>query len=154
MRQTDRYSSKEYLFRKEGGDYLEYAKADKYTEAFHFKDSIFTEHLFLKENITQNQGWESPEFQGASTFNQVLVLKYSYKCLKRDAVVTVNGKAFANVFVIEMRPLIRSINNPWSFTNEVYTYYYAKGIGLIYLYAISNAGYLKAQMELNTWLVN
>jgi hypothetical protein len=76
------------------------------------------------------------------------------KCLKTNAVVTVNGKAFANVCIIGMRPQIPSINNRWSSTSEVYTYYYAKGIGLIYLYAISNAGYRKVQMELNTWLVN
>ena len=73
------------------------------------------------------------------------------KCLKTNAVVTVNGKAFANVCIIGMRSQIRSINNRWSSTSEVYTYYYAKGIGLIYLYAISNAGYRKVQMELNTW---
>ncbi len=52
-----------------------------------------------------------------------------------------------------MRPLIRSLGNDWSYTNEVYTYYYAKGVGLIYYYAVSNLVQRKAEMQLKRWLV-
>jgi hypothetical protein len=73
--------------------------------------------------------------------------------LKSNGVVTVNGKVFANVCIIEMRPQIRSLEDIWGYTNEVYTCYYAKGVGLIYYKAVSNFGYRKAEMQLKSWLV-
>ncbi|MEP6846425.1 MAG: hypothetical protein ABI861_10495 [Panacibacter sp.] len=154
MKQTDGYSiSSESLYRRSGADYLDYVREDKYTASFAYSKSLLTEILFLNQYVQQGNYWESPEFQDVSTFDQVIILKYGYKCLKSNGVATVNGKVFANVLIIEMRPQIRALGNPWSYTNEIYTYYYAKGIGLIYYYAISNFGYRKAELQLNNWLV-
>lgn len=154
MQQTDNYNNAEqYLFRRNTVDYLEYTRTDKYTGTFQYAISSFTQLLFLMQNIQQGTYWGTPEFGGMTTFNQEIILQYNYICIKSDAVVTVNGRAFANVCIIEMRPQIHSLQNPWSATNEIYTYYYAKGIGLIYFKAISNTGYKKAEMQLKSWLV-
>ncbi|QEC66814.1 hypothetical protein FRZ67_05665 [Panacibacter ginsenosidivorans] len=154
MQQTDSYNiSDQSLFRRDGNNYFEYAKEDKYTGSFQYAKSLYTELFFLKQNVAQNEYWESPEFKDEATFNQVIILKYDYKCLKSNGVVTVNGKAFANVWIIEMRPQIRTLTDPWGDTNEIYTYYYAKGVGLIYYKAISNFGYRKAEMQISSWLV-
>jgi hypothetical protein len=154
MEQTDGYGiNSQYLFRRDGADYLEYAREDKYTGSFQYAKTIFAEFSFLNQNVQQGNYWETPEFKDVSTFNQVIILKYGYKCLKSNAVVTVNGKVFANVCIIEMRPQIRALENPWGYTNEVYTYYYAKGVGLIYYKAVSNYNFTKAEMQLKNWLV-
>ena len=154
MKQSDSYNiTDQSLFRRNGAEYLEYAKEDKYTGSFQYAKNIYTELLFLKQNIQQGNYWETPDFQEASTFNQVIFLKYGYSCAKVNGVVTVNGKAFANVCIIEMRPQIHALANPWGYTNEVYTWYFAKGIGLIYYKAISNFGYRKAEMQISSWVV-
>jgi len=154
MKQTDNYGSNEqFLFRRNDADYLEYGREDKYTASFQYDKNIFTDLLFLNQYVGQGTYWESPEFEDTATFGQVIFLKYGYKCLKTNAVVAVNGNAFANVCIIEMRPQIHSLGNPWGSTNEIYTCYYAKGVGLIYYYAVSNFGYRKAEMQLKSWLV-
>jgi len=154
MKETDIYNQTNYsLYRKDGDNYFEYAKEDKYTGAFQYAKNLYTELFFLKQNPAQNEYWESPEFKDEAMFNQVLMLKYGYKCLKANAVVTVNGKAFADVWIMEMRPQLRTLTDPWGYTNEIYTCYYAKGVGLIYYKAISNFGYRKAEMQISSWLV-
>jgi hypothetical protein len=155
MDETDNYGiTTQSLFTNINDNYFEYARADKYTSSFQYAKAHFTHLLFLNKNIHTGDYWESPEFRDDATFNQVIVLKYGYKCLKSDAVVTVNGKAFANVCIIEMRPQIHALKNPWGYTNEIYTYYYAKGIGLIYYHAVSNFGYRKAEWQIKSWQVN
>jgi len=154
MKETDSYNQSNLsLYRRNGNDYLEYAREDKYTASFQYAKNLYTELLFLKQNPQQNEYWESPEFKDEATFNQVIMLKYGYKCLKSNGVVTVNGKAFADVCIIEMRPQIRSLTDQWGYTNEVYTWYYAKGIGIIYFKAISNFNYRKAEMQISSWQV-
>jgi hypothetical protein len=155
MKTSDDYGiTDQSLYVKNNNNYLEYAREDKYTASIQYAKAHLTNLLFLKTNVHTGDYWESPEFQDETTFNQVIVLKYGYKCLKTDAVVTVNGKAFANVCIIEMRPQIHALKNPWGYTNEIYTYYYAKGIGLLYYYAVSNFGYKKAEWKIKSWHVN
>jgi len=154
MQQVDNYGQGgQSFFRRNGDDYLEYANADKYTASFQYDKAIPTELLFLNQSVQQGNYWESPEFKDTATFGQVIFLKYGYKCIKTNAVVTVNGKAFANVCIIEMRPQIHAFANPWGYTSEIYTCYYAKGVGLIYYYAVSNFGFRKAEWQLSSWLV-
>jgi hypothetical protein len=155
MNETDDYGiTTQSLFTNINDNYFEYARADKYTSSFQYAKANLTHLLFLNKNIHAGDYWESPEFQDVATFNQIIVLKYGYKCLKSDAIVTVNGKAFANVCIVEMRPQIHALKNPWGYTNEIYTYYYAKGIGLIYYNAVSNFGYKKAEWQIKSWHVN
>jgi hypothetical protein len=154
MKEADSYGiTRQYLFRKDTAKYLEYTGEDAYTSAFSYTTRVFTDLLFLEEYVQAGTYWESPEFNDVTTFNQVLYLKYGYSCQKAGTVVTVNGKAFADVWIIEMRPQVHAINNPWGSTNEIYTYYYARGVGLIYYKAISNFGFKKAEWQLKSWLV-
>ena len=154
MQQSDNYNiTEQYLFRRDAVDYLEYTRTDKYTGSFQYAISSFTQLLFLTQNIQQGTYWGTPELGGMTNFNQEIILQYNYLCIKSNAVVTVNGRAFANVCIIEMRPQIHAFQNPWGATNEIYTYYYAKGIGLIYFKAVTNYGYKKAEMQLKSWLV-
>ncbi len=155
MKVTDNYGiTTQSLYTNINDNYFEYAREDSYTSSMQYAKAHLTHLLFLNKNVHAGDYWESPEFQDETTFNQVIVLKYGYKCLKADAIVTVNGKAFANVCIIEMRPQIHALQNPWGYTNEIYTYYYAKGIGLIYYYAVSNFGFRKAEWKIKSWQVN
>lgn len=154
LHEVDIYNrTNESLYLKNGYDYYEYATEDKYTESFKYAKNNYTELFFLKEYPSQNETWVSPEFKDEATFGQTIILKYDYKCLRANGVVTVNGKAFADVCIIEMRPEIRTLTDPWGYTNEVYTWYYARGVGLIYYKAISNFNYRKAEMQITDWQV-
>jgi hypothetical protein len=143
----------QYNFRKTGSDYYEYGSADKYTNSFQFGSQTTTDIPFLKENLTTGDSWQSPEYTGTATFGQVLTIQYNYSCLNANAGVVINGNAFANVYKIKMMPQIKSINNPYGSTGEVYTYYYAKGIGLIYLKETRD-GFTLFELQIRNWLVN
>lgn len=153
MQQTDDYNiSNQYLFRRDSAYYLEYARRDKYTGSFQYNTSVFTDFLFLNQNVQEGHYWETPEFQDVTTFNQVIILKYGYKCIKSGSVVAINGKAFADVCIIEMRPQLRTLQDQWGYANEVYTYYYARGVGLIYYRVLSN-NFTQVEMQLRSWVV-
>ena len=153
MQQTDDYGiSIEYLFRRDGAEYLEYARRDKYTGSFQYSTTVFTDFLFLNQNVQEGHYWETPEFTDMATFNQVIILKYGYKCIKSNKVVAINGKAFADVCIIEMRPQLRTLQDQWGYANEVYTYYYARGVGLIYYRVLSN-NFTQVEMQLRSWLL-
>ena len=52
-----------------------------------------------------------------------------------------------------MRPQIKGGANIFDDTGEVYTYYYARGIGVIY-YKETNMIFTLAELQLKNWLVN
>ncbi len=143
----------QYLFRKAGSDYYEYANVDKYTGSFSYGNPEIKDLLLLKENSTTASSWTSPEFTDTASFGQVLILKYNYFCTEANATVTINGKAFINVCKITMLPQIRALNEAFGYTGEIYTWYYAKGIGLIYLKKTTN-GFFRTEMQLRNWKVN
>ncbi len=153
MNQFDMFGVKDSFFvRRNGDDYIEFARRDKYTTSFSYLVNNPGELMFLKELLQQDQNWESPEFRDVSTFNQSITLKYGYKVKQTNAVIAVNGQAFANVVVIEQRSQLHADSNPWGATNDVYTYYYARGIGLIYLKRISN-NFTAIEMGIKNWKV-
>lgn len=143
----------QYNFRKTGSDYYEYGWVDKYTNSLQFGSQITRDILFLKENLTTGDSWQSPEYTGTATFGQVLTIQYNYSCQNANAGVVINGNAFANVYKIKMMPQIKSINNPYGSTGEIYTYYYAKGIGIIYLKETRD-GFTLFELQIRNWLVN
>jgi len=148
----------EYFFRKTGSNYFEYAPADKYTTSFSYNTLVNVDFPFLKENLTTGASWISEEFTGTTTFAQVLTIKYEYECIDANATVTLNGKAFTNVYKIKLVSELKSINNPYGFTNDEYLFYYAKGIGLIYLKktskVYSSESFRQAEFQIRNWQVN
>ena len=142
----------ELYFRKAGLSYYEYTRVDKYTESFTYGPQLYGDILFLKEGISTNDVWYSKEFSGTASFGQVILLRYQYTCTNANAGVNINGKAFANVYKIRMMPQIRSLTADYGHTGEVYDYYYAKGVGLIYAKKVTN-GFRKFEQKLGNWLV-
>lgn len=143
----------ELYFRKAGLSYFEYTRVDKYTESFTYGPQLYGDILFLKEGISTGDVWYSQEYSGTASFGQTLLLRYQFTCTNANAGANINGKAFANVYKISMRPQIRSLFADYGFTGEVYDYYYAKGVGLIYAKKVTN-GFRKFELKLVNWLVN
>jgi len=64
----------------------------------------------------------------------------------------INGKAFTHVYKIQMKPQIRSLDHGFNSTGEVYTYYFVKGIGLVF-YKETNLGTYYGELTINNWKV-
>lgn len=148
-----KYENNQYLFRKTAGPYYEYALADKYTSSVKYNKNIDTDLLFLNEILTTGSTWETPEVKEVASFGQIIFLKYTYTCTEANTVVALNGNVFGNVYKIMMLPQIRSEYAGYNSTGEFYTYYYAKGIGLIY-YKLSNTFYTDEEIQIRRWHVN
>ena len=142
----------QYFYRKSGSDYFEYAAPNKYTTFFQYKKPVYADIPFLKENINTNSTWQSPEYIDTTTDGSIIYLMYEFSCLTNNATVTVNGKAFANVYEIKLLPKIKSSGGDYAYTNEQYLFYYAKGVGLIYLKKTLNA-FIQQEMAIRNWQV-
>ncbi len=153
VKQRENTDSLQYLFRKQVIQYFEYARIDKYTNSFQYSQDIDTDLVFLNEVITTGASWESVEIKNTASFGQIIFLKYYFVCTGMKMVITINGKTFANVYEFTMQPEIRSEYAGYGLTGELYTFYYAKGIGLIYMrqenqYSVSN------EMQIRNWKIN
>jgi hypothetical protein len=51
----------EYYLRKNNDDYFEYAAPNKFTTFFQYKNPVYAEIPFLKENLTSGTVWSSPD---------------------------------------------------------------------------------------------
>jgi hypothetical protein len=142
-----------YNFRKAGWDYYEYCSVDRYTNSVQYASPLYGLIPFLKENLNTNDSWQSEEFSAMANFGQIIRIQYLFSCIDANASVTVNGHAFTHVYKVVMRPQIASVGNGWGYTNEVYTYYFAKGIGMIYCKKIRN-GFMFSELLIRNWLVN
>ena len=142
----------QYFFRKAGSDYFEYAAPNEYTTFFQYKKPVEAEIPILKENLSVNATWQSPTYIDTTSDGSIIKLKYDFTCLQNNAFVTLNGKAFANVYVIKMLPAILSTTD-FEYTNEMYVFYYAKGIGLIYLKK-KLSGFTQKELRIRNWFVN
>ncbi len=140
-------------FRRAADEYYEYAKVDKYTNSFQYGAEIDADILFLKENLKKGDSWLSDEFTGVASFGQTIILPYQYFCADANAVVSVNGKTFSNVYKILMRPHIKSVGGPYGDTFEFLDFYYAKGVGLIYAKKVQNS-FFQYEENLRSWRVN
>jgi hypothetical protein len=142
----------QYFYRKSGLDYFEYSAPNKYTTFFQYKKPVYADIPFLKENLNTNSSWQSPEYIDTTTDGSIIYLKYEFSCLNNNATVTVNGKAFANVYEIKLLPKIKTSGGDYAYTNEQYNFYYAKGIGLIYLKKTLNA-FTQQEKAIRNWQV-
>lgn len=140
-------------FRKTGSDYFEYGPVDRYTFSFQYGTTMNGLLPFLKENLATGDSWQSDEFSGVASFGQIILLRYQFRCTNANATVTINGNAFSNVYKMEMRPQITSVSNPFADTGEIYTYYYAKGVGMVY-FKRTRDGFTSSELLIRSWLVN
>lgn len=153
MSEQKKYSSSRYYFSRSGNNYFEYGRVDKYTGSFQYGTDLDSLLPFLNEYMPAGGSWGSGEFRGTASFGQIIYLNYFYTCLNNNATITLNGKGFKDVYKIAVYPELRSENNAWGSTGEVYYYYYAKGIGLIYLEG-GSYNFSQPKMQIRNWHVN
>jgi hypothetical protein len=141
-----------HFYRKNGIEYYEYMAIDDYTSSFHYAKRIYDDILFLKENLSKGDTWETKEFTDTADFGQVLVLQYRFACVAADVSVVVGRNAFSHVYEIQMQPWLRTPTGPYGQANEKYTWYYAKGVGLIYYKKLS-VGFNYGEWQIKDWQV-
>jgi hypothetical protein len=117
------------IYRKDGvGNYYTYSYLD---------DSAVApvEYIFLKDNVTNNTAWDSPE--ATTTYlGKSSKVKYTYTMLNNNTSFIVNGVTFNNV--IRLKEETKYLVNG-TYTSTYFDYaYYAKGVGLIYIEAPAN----------------
>jgi hypothetical protein len=142
-----------HLYRKNSIEYYEYMAIDDYTSSFRYGKRIYDDILFLKENLSKGDTWETKEFTDTADFGQVLVLQYRFVCVASDVSVVVGTNAFSHVYEIEMIPWLRTLSGPYGQANEKYTWYYAKGIGLVYYKKLS-VRFTYGEWKIKNWQVN
>ena len=153
MDEQTKFNALPYYFYKGSNNYYEYGRVDKYTGSFQYATSIYSYLNFLNEDIPSGASWESEEFKSVASFGQIIYLKYYFTCLKNNAAIVINGQGFKDVYIIAVYPQLKSENNSWGSTNEIYYYYYAKGIGLIYMES-GTYNYMQPKMQIRNWHIN
>ena len=138
IQQKDRTATTTLQVRRSGNDYFEYGLADKYTSTLIFSPVIKADILFLKEGLATSDTWASVNYTGTTVAGQALSLRYTYLCTHNDAVAVINGQTFEHIYKIEVRPQTAPPSSPFTDTGEIYEYYYANGIGLIYFKKTTN----------------
>ncbi|MFL5739341.1 MAG: hypothetical protein ACJ75B_03920 [Flavisolibacter sp.] len=118
------------FYRKSGNDYLEYTLADQYS-ALTFDVPQKADILFLKEGLTTSQTWNSAEYSGQYS-GQNVKLRYAFTCANANATVTVNGQSFSNVYVINFKGQVSLLGSPYTDDGTAWTVYYGQNIGLIF----------------------
>jgi hypothetical protein len=141
-----------YFIRKNGSDYLEYAAPNKFTTFFQYKNPVYAEIPFLKENLVTGTLWSSPEYVDTASDGNIFTIRYDFTCINANATVTLNGKAFVSVYEITMFPLVKLLNQSFNQTGEAYLFYYAKGVGLIYMKKTLN-GFTQVEWRIRNWQV-
>jgi hypothetical protein len=146
------FSQFNYFFRKTGSEYFEYCRADKYTSSVQYADPLMTDLPFLKEGLVTGENWQSTEYSAPASFGQVILIRYLYSCIDANAVLTINGHAFSNVYKIRMRPQVSAVGGSFNDTGEVYQFAYAKGVGIIDMKKDNN-GFNGNHLMLKEWNV-
>jgi hypothetical protein len=147
-------SSKIYFIRKSGEDYFEYTSVDKYTSAVSLQPAIYDGINFLKENLKTGQTWKSPEYIGtdSATGNPVM-LQYQFICDDANANTSINGVNYPNVYNITMQAYTRpDANSGYQSAREINGFFYAKGIGLLYMKK-TNKFYNRMEIMIRNWKV-
>jgi hypothetical protein len=138
-------------FRKSpGGEYFEYASVDEYAAALSYVPAVSDEIYFMNNYLLKATSWETPEYTGTISSGQPILLKYTFTCVQKDATVVLNGKAFTNVYMLNMQPQIRSVDHAYNTTGEDYYFYYARGIGIIYMIKY-DLGRRQSEWRIKAW---
>jgi hypothetical protein len=123
---------------------------DKYSAVVAFDNMQKGDILFLKEGISTNATWNSAEYSGTVS-GQTVKLRYVFTCTNANASITVNGKSFSNVYIITLKPQISVLGSPYQDEGSLWTFDYAKGIGLIDEKATDGTNTFEIQIR--NWLV-
>jgi hypothetical protein len=151
MEERKRGPAKSYLFREtRGGEFFEFASVDKYAGGLSYVPAVYDEIYFMNQVLFDGTTWESTEYTGTISGGQPILLKYGYTCLQKNAVVVLNGKAFMNVYIVNVRPQIRSVDHGYNSNGQDYYYYYAKGVGIIYM-LMYDLGRLQTEWRIKAW---
>ena len=143
--------AKTYKFRKSsGGEYFEYTPVDAYSSSLSYVPGVTDEIYFMNQELFDGTYWESAEYEGTISGGQPIRLKYDFTCLDKNATIVINGKAFTNVYIINVRPEIRSLDHAYNTTGEDYYYHYAKGIGIIYMLKFER-GIRQWEWQIKSW---
>jgi hypothetical protein len=126
-------SATKNFHRKSGDDYYWYGYVTLHSNII-LDSSIVGEYIFLKENLHTGDTWSSPVYSGTEDGKPVQ-FKYVFTCTEANVSKTVNGRNFQNVYVVTQKvegtvdgvPYV-----PMEFPGN-YTFYYARGIGRIYI---------------------
>jgi hypothetical protein len=151
--QTRRGGPNDLNFRKSGGLYFEYASVDKYTASLSYITPVIADIEFLNQVLFKGATWASEEYTSTIAGGQPIMLQYSYTCLDNDATVNINGNIFAHVYIISMLPFIRPLDHGYTSTGEQYFFYFAKGVGLIYMLKVQ-LGARQLEWQIKTWHIN
>ena len=153
MQEAGRYQDTSFMFRKSGNNYIQYGPADILTTALKYTPSVFASINFLKQYLIKGDSWSSAEYVGNLFSGQPVYLQYNFYCIDANASITVNGYSFINVYHIVMLPQLRSsLTLPYNSTNEQVDLYYAKAIGLVYLYGTNN-GFRMKELKIRHWKI-
>lgn len=139
-----------YHYRREGDFYYEYGKVEKYMGSLSYNTEVMDDINFLNQTVYKGTLWDSKEFSGQIQGGQVILIKYTYYCLEKNSTITFGGNNFANVNIFSMRPQVRSEGNGYNSTGEEYIYFYAKGIGIIYMTKIDH-GAVQWEWRIKDW---
>ena len=114
--------------------------------------------MFLKENLTTGQTWNSKEWTGTvENTNQMRKLRYVFTCADANFSTTVTSaagtKAFTNVYKITFKPQT-ALPNSTTWTDEGATWeaLYANNIGLISLKG--SAPGINFTFPIRFWMIN
>jgi hypothetical protein len=116
-------------YRKAGSDYFEYTYTDKYS-AVTFDNESRNAILFLKEGQTTGATWNSAEFSGQVS-GQAVRIRYAFTLENANETVTIGTRTFTNVYRVVMRGQFAVGPAPFTPDGTLWTFYYARGIGLI-----------------------
>ena len=141
------------IFRRSGNDYFDGGSVDRYTLVVKFSPQVLDDILFLSEGLTNNGTWYSSTYTGNTVSGQAMSLRYAFLCTNNNAIVSINGNAFSQVYEIQMKPQFAPVGGTFSDTGELYDLYYANNIGLIYLKKTQN-GTPQLEWKLRSWVVN
>jgi len=124
----------EEFYRKDAsGNYFQSEDTAGYGPEVTFS-SARLEYQFLKNTLATGQTWNT-DINATITDNTGTpvsgILRYKYSCKDPNATLTVNGKNFTNVYVVEFMPQFVVGATVIDLLDDPITYYYAKGIGRI-----------------------
>jgi hypothetical protein len=138
-------------YRKSGGDYYEFIDMGTYLG---FDDPMWTQYIFLKDNVAANTSWQSASFTG-KVAGIPITCRLNYKIAQKDVTVNVNGVNYANTIVVEEKVDV-SVAGTWQdFTSSVghYKAYYSRDIGLIKYEYYDGTGALHSWQKIRRYQV-
>lgn len=145
--ETDEFGGVDsFFYRLESNtNYYQYQTTDEFAALGVTFPQNYLEVLFLKENLTANQTWNSDH--NGTLGGLPVTVRFKFTCITANAPLTVNGKNFTNVYHVRLQPQFGTFGTFTDFGDPIEAYY-AKGIGRIRLIADMT------DLQIRYWQVN